>query len=65
MLIDFEEEDDTIARVEERRVDVQQMSELEEFKISAPKDIKIMDRPCKNISKHGEVAKKVEHSVAN
>lgn len=64
MLIDFEEEDDTIARVEERRVDVQQMSELEEVKASAPHVI-IKDRPLKNISKHGEIAKKEEDGVAN
>lgn len=48
MLIDFEEEDDTIARVEVegRRDDVVQMSELEEVKTSAPLVV-IKDRPVK------------------
>jgi hypothetical protein len=64
MLIDFEEEDDTIAGVEEeeRRDDIAQMSELEEVKTSAPQ-VFIKDRPAMMVKRAQASEEEVKGAV--
>ena len=69
MLIDFEEEGDMSAGVEEgeRREDARQMSELEEVKTSAPQVV-IKDRPAVVVKRaqasKGEVKGAVKERVS-